>query len=127
VEKGYDIFTTKAAEDRNMSIDKLLEIASGRVYSGYEALDNGLIDEFGTLNDAIESAAELAELDEYSIRYYPTQKTFFEQIMADLGNEVQTRYLKMKLGELYPYFEQIKELNTFKGIQARMPYNIQLH
>ena len=47
--------------------------------------------------------------------------------MADLGNEVQTRYLKLKLGELYPYFEQIKELNTYKGVQARMPYDIKFH
>jgi protease-4 len=122
VEKGYEIFTSKAAADRNMSIEDILKVASGRVYSGHEAIENGLIDEFGTLEDAIHSAAELAELDEYSVRYYPIQKTFFEQIMADLGNEVQTRYLKMKLGELYPYFEQIQELNTFKGIQTRMPY-----
>ena len=122
VEKGYEIFTTKAAEDRNMLIDDLLEIASGRVYSGHESIENGLIDEFGTLDDAIKSAAEMAEIDEYSVRYYPTRKTLLEQIMADLGNEVQTRYLKMKLGELYPYFEQIQELNTYKGIQARMPY-----
>jgi protease-4 len=47
--------------------------------------------------------------------------------MADLGNEIQIRYLKIKLGELYPYIEQIKALNTFKGIQARMPYDIQIN
>jgi len=122
VEKGYEIFTTKAAEDRDMLIDDLLEIASGRVYSGHESIENGLIDEFGTLEDAIKSAAEMAEIEEYSVRYYPTRKTLFEQIMADLSNEIQTRYLKIKLGELYPYFEQIQELKTYKGIQARMPY-----
>jgi len=126
VEKGYEIFTTKAADDRNMPIEDLLEVASGRVYSGHEALDNGLIDEFGTLEDAIKSAAELAELDEYRVSYYPRQKTFFEQILADLGNEIQARYMKIKLGELYPYLEQIQELNTLKGIQARMPYDIQI-
>jgi protease-4 len=126
IERAYDIFTRKAAEDRNMSIDELLSIASGRVYSGYEALENGLIDEFGTLEDAIKAAAELAEVDDYSVSYYPRQKTIIEQIMSDLGADIQARYMKMKLGELYPYFEQIKELNTLKGIQARMPFDIEL-
>jgi protease-4 len=127
VEEGYDIFTTKAADDRNMPKENLLKIASGRVYSGYEALENGLIDEFGTLDDAIAEAAEEAGLDEYTVSYYPRQKTFLEQIMEDLSNDVQVRYMKMKLGDLYPYFEQVRELNTFKGIQARLPYDIKIN
>ena len=127
IEKGYEIFTTKAADDRDMTIDELLKIASGRVYSGYEALDNGLIDEFGTLEDAIEEAAEMAELEEYRVSYYPRQKTVLEQIMEDLGADIQTRYLKMKLGEYYPYFQQVQELNSLKGPQARMPYDIRIH
>jgi protease-4 len=127
IEKGYEIFTTKAAADRDMTIDELLKIASGRVYSGYEALDNGLIDEFGTLEDAIEEAAEMAELEEYRVSYYPRQKTVLEQIMEDLGADIQTRYLKMKLGEYYPYFQQVKELNTLRGPQARMPFDIRIH
>ncbi len=127
IERGYEIFTSKAADDRDMAIDELLKIASGRVYSGYEALENGLIDEFGTLEDAIEEAAEMAELEEYRVSYYPRQKTVFEQIMADLGTDIQTRYLKLKLGEYYPYFQQVQQLNTLKGPQARMPFDIQIH
>jgi protease-4 len=127
IERGYEIFTTKAAESRDMEIDELLKIASGRVYSGYEALDNGLIDELGTLEDAIEEAAEMADLEEYRISYYPRQKTFFEQIMEDLGTDIQTRYLKLKLGEYYPYFQQVQELNALRGLQARMPFDIQIH
>ena len=127
IEKGYEIFTTKAADSRDMDIDELLKIASGRVYSGYEALDNGLIDEFGTLEDAIEEAAEMAELEEYRVSYYPRQKTVLEQIMEDLGADIQTRYLKMKLGEYYPYFQQVQELNSLRGLQARMPFDIRFH
>ena len=126
IERGYEIFTSKAADDRDMAIDELLKIASGRVYSGYEALENGLIDEFGTLEDAIEEAAEMAELEEYRVSYYPRQKTVFEQIMADLGTDIQTRYLKLKLGEYYPYFQQVQQLNTLKGPQARMPFDINI-
>jgi protease-4 len=47
--------------------------------------------------------------------------------MADLENDVQTRFIKMKLGDLYPYFDQIKELNTLQGIQARLPYDIRIN
>ncbi len=126
IERGYEIFTNKAADDRDMTIDELLKIASGRVYSGNEALENGLIDEFGTLEDAIEEAAEMAELEEYRVSYYPRQKTVFEQIMADLGTDIQTRYLKLKLGEYYPYFQQVQQLNTLKGPQARMPFDINI-
>ena len=71
--------------------------------------------------------AEMAELDEYRVSYYPRQKTVFEQIMADLGTDIQTRYLKLKLGEYYPYFQQVQKLNTLKGPQARMPFEIQIH
>jgi len=127
IERGYEIFTNKAADDRDMTIDELLKIASGRVYSGNEALENGLIDEFGTLEDAIEGAAEMAELDEYRVSYYPRQKTVFEQIMEDLGTDIQTRYLKLKLGEYYPYFQQVQQLNALKGPQARMPFDININ
>ena len=109
-----------------MPIEDLLKIASGRVYSGYEALDNGLIDEFGSLEDAIAEAAKQADIEEYTVTYYPRQKTLLEQIMADLENDVQTRFIKMKLGDLYPYFDQIRELNTLQGVQARIPYDIRI-
>jgi protease-4 len=126
IQEGYEIFISKVADDRNMTKEDLLNIASGRVYSGYEALENGLIDEFGSLEDAILEAAEMADLEEYTVSYYPRQKTILEQILADLSNEVQTRILKMKLGELYPYFEQIRELIIYNGLQARIPYEIKI-
>jgi protease-4 len=68
----------------------------------------------------------MADLEEYTVSYYPRQKTILEQILADLSNEVQTRILKMKLGELYPYFEQIRELIIYNGLQARIPYKIKI-
>jgi protease-4 len=127
VEDGYDIFTEKVAEGRNMPLEDLLKIASGRVYSGYEALENGLIDEFGTLEDAITEAADQAGIEEYTVTYYPQQKTILEQIMSGLGEDIQTRYLKIKLGDFYPYFERMNELKTLKGIQARLPYEIDIN
>jgi len=127
VEKGYETFTTKAADDRNMEIDELLKIASGRVWSGAEAKELGLLDEFGSLEDAITSAAEMADISDYSVSYYPIQKTLLEQVMSDLGADVHAKMLKLKTGNLYPYIEKVEELTKYNGIQARMPFDIEIN
>ena len=82
VNKGYESFTKKAAEGRNMDIDDLLKIASGRVWTGEQAKENGLVDEIGGLYDAIEIAAAKAGVeDDYKVRYYPAQKTVLEELI----------------------------------------------
>jgi len=127
VEEGYKTFTSKAAENRDMPLEELLKVASGRVWSGIEAKEAGLIDAFGTLEDAIKMAAEKADIEEYRIVYYPQQKTILEQIMSDLSDDVQTRWLKLKMGDLFPYFEKIQEIQDYKGIQTRMPYSFEMN
>ncbi|MBR9998283.1 MAG: signal peptide peptidase SppA [Cyclobacteriaceae bacterium] len=127
VERGYRTFTTKAAEGRNMELEKMLELAGGRVWSGIEARDIGLIDVFGTLEDAISMAADKADVDEYRVVYYPAQKTILEQIMSDLSNDVQAKWLRLKTGDLYPYLEIVRDLDSYIGLQARMPYTFKLN
>jgi protease IV len=127
VERGYRTFTTKAAEGRDMELEKMLELAGGRVWSGIEARDIGLIDVFGTLEDAISMAAEKADVDEYRVVYYPAQKTILEQIMSDLSNDVQAKWLRLKTGDLYPYLEIVRDLDSYIGLQARMPYTFKLN
>jgi protease-4 len=127
VEEGYETFTTKAAESREMELDELLHVASGRVWSGLEARENGLIDDFGTLEDAIRMAADKADIEEYRVVYYPVQKTFFEQLMSDLSDDVQAKWLRIKTGELYPYLKVLKEIENYMGIQARIPYSIEIN
>ncbi len=127
VEEGYDTFTSKAADSRGMPLDQLLELASGRIWSGSQAKENGLIDVFGSLEDAITIAAEAAGIEEYRTLYYPEQKTFFEQLMTDLSEGMQARIMKIKMGELYPYLEDIKRIEQLQGIQARMPYRLEMN
>jgi protease-4 len=127
VEEGYETFTTKAAQGRNMSQDDLLKIASGRVWSGVEAKEIGLIDSFGSLEDAISMAAEKAQIEEYKVVYYPAQKTVLEQIMSDLSDDVQTKWMKIKTGHLYPYLEMIRDIDSYIGVQARMPYTFEMN
>ena len=104
----YDDFTRKAAEDRGMELEDLLAIASGRVWTGLDAKDNGLVDVLGDLEDALAIAAEKAGLEEYRASYYPVQKPPFEELMEKFLGETEERYMKTKLGELYPLVKQVK-------------------
>ncbi|WP_346750873.1 signal peptide peptidase SppA [Splendidivirga corallicola] len=127
VNNGYEDFVSKAAEGRNMEVDALKKIASGRVWSGLQAKENGLVDVLGGLDEAIATAAEAAGIEEkYQVRYYPHQKPFIEQILSDLNQDIETRMVKSNLGELYPHFEQIKRIKNLQGLQARMPFDISI-
>jgi protease-4 len=92
-----------------------------------EAKDNNLIDVLGGLDDAIEIAVKKAGIeDDYKVNYLPRQKTFLEQLMSDFGSGAQTAILKYQLGEFFPYVMQIKQLEELNGIQARLPYLIDI-
>ncbi len=128
VEQGYEDFTSKAAEGRNMSIDALLEVASGRVWSGIEAKDKGLVDVLGSFDDAVAIAAQSAGLEEgkYMEVYYPQVKPFFEQLMEDLGSSAKVISNKFMFGEASPYVKDLKYIMENKGLQTRMPYDLEI-
>jgi protease IV len=127
VEEGYEMFTSKAAKGRNMNIDELKAIASGRVWTGSQAIENGLVDVLGDLNDAILIAAEKAGIaDDYKVRYYPEQKTTLEELMEELEGSTQARLMKSKLGDMYPYADMIEKVKAMKGLQARMLYEVEI-
>lgn len=124
VERIYRDFTTKAAQGRNMPVADLQQVASGRVWSGIEAKERGLVDVFGSLEDAVEIAAARAKIkDEYRLRHLPVQKSFFDELMSGMETRLRAHFLKTELGEAYPYYEKMKQLQQFEGIQARMPYD----
>ena len=127
IDEGYVTFTSKAAEGRNMELEDLLKVASGRVWSGIEAKEIGLVDELGSLDDAIKMAAEMAELEEYRVSYYPHQKTVLEQLMEELGQDIEAKILRNRLGELFPVYEKIKKVEHYNGILMRMPYDIEIN
>jgi len=128
VNKTYDKFTQKAAEGRKMSWEDLKKVASGRVWSGAEAKDVGLIDVFGGLEDAIKLAARLAKIKEndYQVRYLPRQKEFVEELFSKMNDDVQDRIFIKHFGDMAPYIKQVKELEKYKGVQLRMPYILNL-
>ena len=127
INEGYEDFVTKAANNRNMTVEDLKKIASGRVWSGQQAQENGLVDMLGGLDDAIEVAVNAAGIaDDYKVRYYPRQKSFFEQVKEEFSSDLESRLLKGKTGDLYPLIKKIKSLENLKGLQARMMYEITL-
>ncbi|MEX0846086.1 MAG: signal peptide peptidase SppA [Balneolaceae bacterium] len=82
VEHGYEVFLNRVADARGMSRDEVHEIAQGRVWTGEMAYEVGLVDELGTLEDAIAIAAEMADMEEYRVENFPKEKTIFEVLMS---------------------------------------------
>jgi protease IV len=124
VERGYDEFTGKVAEGRKTTQDAIKKVASGRVWSGAEAKERGLVDVFGNLEDAIALAAKLAKLKEkeYKVRYYPEKKSEpFAEIIAQIMSDKEDEAMAKQLGVLAPYLKQIKNIQSYQGLQMRMP------
>ena len=98
------------------------DIGQGRVWSGSNAIDINLIDEYGGLEAAVAGAAELAELEDYRIYELPEQKDPFQELLEQLEEDMQTSWIKYQLGDQYKYYKTIQDIKYLKGVQARMPY-----
>lgn len=121
--KIYEDFVSLVAVTRGMDPVKVDEIARGRVWSGSDAKDLGLVDELGGLEDAIAYAAEEANLgDKYRIRDYPKVKPFYEQLMEELSGQARARIIGDELNEFNTYYEQIQTIQRMEGVQARLPF-----
>ncbi|MER3374096.1 MAG: signal peptide peptidase SppA [Allomuricauda sp.] len=130
IEDTYQTFLERVAAGRNMSIEQVDALAQGRVWSGVDAQANGLVDELGNLDDAIAAAAELAGLDSYGIRKYPKYKSDFERFMEDLGgvkSKIGEEAIKEQIGaEAYQLLSEFKQFSKQKGIQAKMPFSLNI-
>lgn len=127
VERGYETFTSKAAEGRGMTQDDIKAVASGRVWTGNQAKERGLVDILGTYNDAIQLAAEKAGIaDDYAVKYYPQLKSKWEEIFSTVLEETETRIFHVNYGEMAKYVDAIKQLDKYQGVQARMPFEVEI-
>lgn len=126
-EEIYETFTNKAAEGRSMAQDDLKKVASGRVWSGTQAKERGLVDVLGGYTDAIRIAAQAAGLADYAVKEYPIQKPFIEQFIEQLTENTKTRALKEELGAHYYLYLQSLKLKELHGTQARMPFELTIH
>ena len=125
VNRGYDEFTKAVAAGRHKTQAYINSIGQGRVWTGEQAIKNGLVDRLGNINDAIASAAKMARIKKYKIDSYPEQKSKLNKVGSYLTAEVKTRAIKSELGENFIYYQQIKGMTQMmRTPQMRMPYDV---
>lgn len=99
VERGYDLFTKRCADGRGVSQEEIKKVGEGRVWLGKDALEIGLVDELGNINNAIAKAAELANLGEYAIVDYPEKTDPFQELLKMFDTTTPEERLMLKMRE----------------------------
>ena len=120
IDHTYDKFVSKVAENRNMAYKEVLSIAGGRIWSGEKALQLGLVDKIGDLEDAIDSAAQFADIDDYKIVSYEKEmdpfELFLNELLNNLDSKVEINADLQALGEFldarYKFIDPNKKINT---------------
>jgi protease-4 len=123
----YNDFTSKVAKGRNMTQAQVDSIGQGRVWSGEDAKQIGLVDEIGNLDDCVKAAAQAAGMSDYALRELPALVDPFEKLMEKLSGAQEASVAKELLGEQYLIYKQVKEAASWQGVQARLPFILNLH
>jgi protease-4 len=128
VEHVYKTFVSHVAAGRKMTVAQVDSIAQGRVWSGSQALKIGLVDKIGGLDDAIKEAASLAKTKTYSTQNFPEFEKDINDILENFPfAKSKESFIKEELGEeTFRLMEQIKKVQARKGIQAMMPFEINI-
>ncbi len=126
VENGYDLFTTRCAEGRGMTQEQIDAIGQGRVWTGAMALERGLVDVLGGLDDAIDIAVKKAGVESYTLKNYPEQESGIFSMLSDAvkDNSIRQQMLKGDAAKIFNDVYKISQLDKIDRIQARMPYDI---
>lgn len=123
INRGYDLFTSRVAGGRGMAQDSVKVIGEGRVWTGEQALKIGLVDKLGNLDDAVKAAAELAELEKYTVGRYPSPEPWYMNILNKSSNEYMESKMRAALGEYYRAFTLVRRIGKMDPVQARMPFD----
>ena len=129
IEYVYDTFKQRVADGRNLSLEEVEALAQGRVWTGLQAKENGLVDELGGLGAAIEAAAVLAEIEEYNLTSYPKVETDFDDIFALMSPfaAIETQIKSVLPREFSTFIEaSTSEKNQAPRIQARIPFSLDI-
>ncbi|MBX2952013.1 MAG: signal peptide peptidase SppA [Leadbetterella sp.] len=124
VNDGYETFTSKAAQGRKMSIEKLKAVAGGRVWTGEQAKAHGLVDVLGGLDEAVAIAAKKVNLKEgdFQVKYYPYPKSELDRIIERFSKKQEDARMAAYLGELAPVYRQLLSVKNMDRIQARLMF-----
>ena len=125
IEFVYETFINRVAQGRKLSVEKVDNLAQGRVWSGSQAYENGLVDELGGLEDAILYAANTAEVSNYSIETYPKYKMNIKDLLGGpMIKALQTKNILNSSKQLTSKINRLENLFKMQGIHARMPFEM---
>lgn len=123
VDSIYSTFKNRVVEGRKLSGAVVDSIAQGRVWSGIQAQQLGLVDRIGGIKDAITCAAKMAKISDYRLREYPETEDPLKKLLRSYSGDASTSAIKNELGEYYKVYQQLKEVKEMQGeVQARLPY-----
>lgn len=126
VNRVYNTFTGKVSTGRKMSVSAVDSIGQGRVWTGEQALGNGLVDGIGGLDRAVAAAASKAKLGTYRLVSYPAVKDPFASLLSTSKERIKMWMMADELGEYRTYIEQLRNVAKSSGVQARMPYTLEI-
>lgn len=125
INRGYELFRKRVSDGRKIKVEDVEKIAQGRVWLGQDALGLKLVDQLGTLDDAIRKAASLAKVTEYHSADYPAPADMLQSLLAKATNNSGTildEQLRLTLGDYYEPFIMVRNIKNQSPIQARIPY-----
>ncbi len=130
VNHGYTLFLKRVADGRTAAGHKMTaadvdKIGQGRVWTGRKALEIGLVDQLGNLNEAVAYAAKLAKVQDYSVEPYPVAASWFDRFKSDVNSDnYMERQLRTTLGEYYEPLQMLRQVEQHNYMQARIPFAI---
>ncbi|MFZ1290286.1 MAG: signal peptide peptidase SppA [Melioribacteraceae bacterium] len=126
IEEIYVDFVSRIAEGRQMSFEQVDSIGQGRIWSGINAKEIGLVDTLGGIKLALDIASESAGIKDYKILEYPTQKETFEKIMEMFSSKVEIGFGKFLFSEQLNQIEKLSKAMKYQGIQTRLPFEFEI-
>lgn len=123
VNRGYELFTKRCADGRGVPQDSIKAIAEGRVWTGLHAMELGLVDQLGGLEDAIAEAKKRADIEKCTVMNYPAKASFLDKFSDVVsGDSYADAKMKEILGNYYGVFSYMKRMATERGVMAKSPY-----
>ncbi len=127
IEKIYDEFLHLVSEGRGLTVERVDELGQGRIWSAIDAKEAGLVDELGGLNRAISIAAEEAGIEDYHITSLPAQKEPLQELIDQLTGQARAESrMKAELGEFYDIYQELLQVKQMEGVQARLPFDVEV-
>ena len=130
IDRGYKLFRQRVADGRRLKVDQVDQVAQGHVWLGQDALRVGLVDQLGGVEVALRKAAQLAKLTQWHSTAYPVLPDYLSQLL-DLPGAARGNYLdeqvRQSLGAYYEPFALIRDLQAQNPLQARLPFEPNIH